>query len=110
LSYDLLKKRKHEFSSEDFSGLYENIESDEINKSIDCMIFKETMDKLSIREREIVYLYVLNGFNHKEIAKIIGIPYATVRWKYHYAIKKLSRFLKLNEFLQEGADYNASKI
>ena len=45
--------------------------------------------KLSLEEREIVYLYAIAGFKHREIANLLQLPLATVLSKYHRSIKKL---------------------
>lgn len=60
---------------------------------LDAILLKTLLDSLDEGERQIVMLYAVEGFSHKEIASLLGKPYATVRWKYSNAIKKLSRRL-----------------
>lgn len=40
-------------------------------------------------EREVVILYAMEGFKHKEIAKILDKPIGTVTWLYNKALKKM---------------------
>lgn len=53
------------------------------------------LDQLHDDEREIVYLHVVVGLKHTDISKILDQPYAQIRWKYAYAIKKLKKHLTL---------------
>ena len=46
---------------------------------------------LSPDEREIVILHAVSGLKHREIAKLLGMPLATVLSKYSRAIKKLKK-------------------
>lgn len=66
---------------------------DAFTQSINSQILEPLLSLLKIEEREIVTLYAM-GFSQKEIAGIINKPYATVRWKYSNAIKKLSALEK----------------
>lgn len=85
LSYDSRKQtgRSAELSEEiaapdSISGIFE---SESVKSMFSC---------LDEEEREIVVLYSY-GFSHREIASVVKRPYATVRWKYSNAIKKLKR-------------------
>ena len=42
-------------------------------------------------------LFAVGGYSHKEIAAVLEKPYATVRWKYSNAMKKLKRHLEDTE-------------
>jgi len=79
-------KRKNEICEYD-----ENILSDDFSdKLANVDMINKMLENLGEKEREIVMLYS-HGFSHSEIAKITGSTYATVRWKYRNAIKKLTR-------------------
>jgi len=54
-------------------------------------ILKKAIKILDIKERQIIMLYALKGFKHKEIAQIMKMPLGTVLWKYNVAIKKLKK-------------------
>lgn len=51
------------------------------------------MRKLTIEEREIVMLFSIEGYKHREIAEIVGKPMGTVQWIYNKAIKKLRKIM-----------------
>lgn len=63
------------------------------------ILVAECMKTLSDKERQIVILYAVSGFKHREIAKLLEIPLSTVLSKYHRAIKKL------REQLQKESEY-----
>lgn len=42
-------------------------------------------------EREIVILFAMEGFKHKEIAKTLDKPIGTVTWLYNKALKKMQK-------------------
>ncbi len=48
-------------------------------------------DVLTGEEREIVRLRIYGGLSHAEIAQVLGLSSAVVRWKYAYALKKLRK-------------------
>jgi RNA polymerase sigma-70 factor (ECF subfamily) len=60
----------------------------------DNVALKKAMNGLSVREREIVTLFAVGGYKHREIAEIVGKPPGTVRWAYNAAIKKLRKFME----------------
>ena len=66
---------------------------DEISPQFDRMLLNHLLSALDCSERQIVMLHAMGGYSHKEIAHIVGRPYATVRWKYGNAVKKLQAFL-----------------
>lgn len=45
-------------------------------------------------ERQIVTLYVISGFKHKEIAEMLDKPIGTVMWAYRNALSKLKKAIK----------------
>ena len=45
----------------------------------------------------VLMLFAVGGYSHKEIAAVLEKPYATVRWKYSNAMKKLKRHLEDTE-------------
>jgi len=57
----------------------------------------KAVEELSPRYKEVIVLYALNGYTHEKIAKILGKPLKTIRWRLHQARKllrkKMSRFL-----------------
>jgi RNA polymerase sigma-70 factor (ECF subfamily) len=45
-------------------------------------------------EQQILFLYVIGEYKHREIAALLGLPLGTVTWKYQIAIKKMKDHLK----------------
>lgn len=54
----------------------------------------EALEKLNPKEKELVLLSVVAGFNSKEIANIIGITAGGVRSKLSRSLKKMRKFLE----------------
>ena len=88
LSLDILKKKKRELLKDVL-----NSEEQDCALPIEEKFFIEyILEILNKKEREIVLLHIVYEFKHKEIAKIINMNYATVRWKYSRAINKIRSF------------------
>ena len=67
----------------------------EIEESlISVPAIKAAMDKLSDGYRAVVSLYLFEGYDHTEIAEILGITVTTSKTQYHRAKKKLRELLK----------------
>lgn len=49
------------------------------------------LELLQPEEQQIVWLYLVEDFNHNEIAELYQIPAATIRQRYHRALKKLQQ-------------------
>jgi len=70
-----------------------------LNKSAELnvdesIVLKAALKLLTDEEREIVFLYLISGMKHKEIAEILNKPLGTVLWKYNGALKKLKKELR----------------
>lgn len=94
------RKHRHEvmvdYSQEEYLfGSYE----DNLD---DIILLKASLKYLNDKQREILFLHVVVGFKHREIAKQLQLPLGTVLWNYHRAIKVLSDRMN-NE--QEEATY-----
>ena len=75
---------------------YLNPTTDE-TKLDDMPIFKIAKDILSSEELEILMLYVVSGYKHREIADMLDKPLGTVLWSYNNSIKKLKKAIKDTE-------------
>lgn len=62
----------------------------------DKLILAECLKHLSDEERQVVVLYAVSGFKHREIAKFLEMPLSTVLSKYNRAMKKLRKFMEEN--------------
>lgn len=60
------------------------------------MLLEAAFKQISDEERNIIVLHVLSGLKHREIAKILDLPLATVLSKYHRGLKKLKGILEEN--------------
>lgn len=71
--------------------------SDEAAPVLDRLVLEALLRYLDETERQVVMLFAVGGYSHKEIAAVLEKPYATVRWKYSNAMKKLKRHLEDTE-------------
>lgn len=60
----------------------------------DKMFVAQYLAKLAEEERSIVVLHAMAGLKHREIAKHLNMPLATVLSKYNRAIKKLKTIIE----------------
>ena len=44
-------------------------------------------------EQQILFLYTIGEYKHREIAELLGLPLGTVTWKYQIAINKMRKHL-----------------
>lgn len=55
----------------------------------DRQVLQQAMAALAHEERQVVMLHAVTGLKHREIARLLEMPLATVLSKYHRALKKL---------------------
>jgi len=55
----------------------------------DRMMLELALKNLTAEELQIVMLHAVGGMKHREIAKLMELPLATVLSKYHRSLKKL---------------------
>ncbi len=65
-----------------------------LEQTENALLVLEAMKTLSETEQMIVSLYLYSGLKQTEIAKVLNIPYLSVRSKYGYAIRKLKRYFE----------------
>lgn len=51
----------------------------------------QLMQCLSLNEQQLVWLYLVEEYSHEELAEFYALPAATIRQRYHRALKKLQR-------------------
>ena len=90
-SYSILRGRKkcgvlHETICLDIANIF-----GPQNKpvSITIMAIRKAMDELTIEQREVIVLKILNQMTFKEIGEMVGAPLNTVAGRYRYGIEKL---------------------
>lgn len=70
-----------------------------LNENIENRLFIKTVfSYISDEERNILTLHSISGFKHREIAKILSMPLATVLSKYNRAIKKIKKRMSEEEY------------
>lgn len=89
---DYYRKQKKQYSvdiheSEYLFPLERSLQDDEISTNY-------ILSLLDDEEREVVMLYSLDEYKHKEIAIILNKPIGTITWIYNKAMKKLRKELK----------------
>lgn len=55
--------------------------------------FNRALEKLTLPQRTLLSLIVIEGLSHKEVAEILGIPAGTVGSRLHRARQELSRHI-----------------
>ncbi len=69
------------------------IESD-ILETISATEIMDSIQELTVASRSVFSLYIIEGYSHKDIAKILGIPIGTSKWHLASAKKELKRILE----------------
>jgi RNA polymerase sigma factor (sigma-70 family) len=73
---------------------HEEDERDEFELNMKVDTVREAILKLPTGFRTVFSLYLLEGYDHKEIAEILGISESTSKTQYNRAKKKLKEILK----------------
>ena len=96
-SINLLRKRKMEWAELEDSGI-ENIADEEPDDDEEVLykvgLVKAAMKELPEGYRVVMSLYLLEGYDHEEIAQILNITENTSRTQFLRAKRKLSEILK----------------
>lgn len=93
MAYNHVKRAKYETAT-DFSE-WEPVSHEKSVEDLADTTVTDAMKKvLTTDEAQIVMLYVVAGFKHREIAEIVGKPVGTVLWTYNNSLKKLKKYLK----------------
>ncbi len=104
-SLDALGKKKAVFEDiESHFGIMDNSPEDhDRNEEVDVKVeeIKEAIEKLPDGYRIILSLYLLEGYDHDEIAEILNITSSTSRSQLSRAKQKLVQELKKNEKYRE---------
>lgn len=102
-AFSILKKRNREPS-------YDMLETEPAGESglyylgdIDSPTIKLANKVLAEDEFNILMMYAVGGFKHREIAEMLKLPLRTVTWKYSNALKKMKKALQEDEKTYERA-------
>ena len=84
-----LKSKKIEVEPLENHEYHLNEENEEVVKEIDIKKVKVGIKKLPTGYRQIINLYLIEGYDHVEIGEILGVTTSTSKSQYHRAKKKL---------------------
>lgn len=94
-SIALLKRRRMNFVDlETIGELPEENGPDETEPWYTVDVIKHTVQQLPDGYRAVLSLYLFEGYDHEEIAEILGVAQSTVRTQYIRAKQKLLQLLK----------------
>jgi len=101
-SITLLKRQRISFVDiEKVEDLPEEKELDETDTWYTVDMIKQTMQQLPDGYRTVLSLYLFEGYDHEEIAEILGVAQSTVRTQYIRAKQKLLKLLKKGEVYEK---------
>ncbi len=98
---NFLKKKRLYFEEIDDRTKYVEEEQDIQNHSLSVETVKQAVFKLPDGYRVVFSLYLLEGYDHQEIADILGVSVATSKSQFSRAKKKVKQLL-LSEQLSTG--------
>jgi len=90
---DYIKHIRHFDSVEEVELIEENDQNDWF-KSVSFDQINEEIDLLPLGCKQVLTLYLIEGFKHKEIAEMMGLSVSTAKSQYQYALKILKVKLK----------------
>ena len=97
-SISFLKRQRMSFvEMETLADLPEENGLDETEVWYTIDMIKQTMQQLPDGYRTVLSLYLFEGYDHEEIAEILGVAQSTVRTQYIRAKQKLLQLLKKGE-------------
>ena len=82
-----LRKAKNHMDVDELKEVLADHKAISENLALLSYVFEHISDE----ERNILLLHAVSGFKHREIAKMLGIPLATVLSKYNRTIKKIKK-------------------
>ena len=87
------KKNKDHYKPVDFDDPINHNDHnfDHINEQINADAILDLIRELPEKEKEVLNLYAIDGYNHKEISALIDIPEGTSKWLLSSARKKLTQ-------------------
>ena len=91
-SYNLLKRESRFIDVDD-----KTIDVGIAESPYEQLIFRDAFNSLPMNQRETVYLHLICGYSHKEIAAIQNAPLVTVKWRYGKALSSLREYFTQNE-------------
>lgn len=101
-SISFLKRQRISFvDMETVADLPEGNELDETEIWYTVELIKKKIQQLPDGYRTVLSLYLFEGYDHEEIAEILGVAQSTVRTQYMRAKQKLLQLLKKGEVYEQ---------
>jgi len=102
IAYIMVATRNHSYNMqkrESRSAAWEDniIDTDAISSLYSRLLFEDAFNTLPVNQRETVYLHLICGYSHKDIATIQNAPLVTSKWRYGKALSKLRECFTQNE-------------
>lgn len=93
---NLVKKRRLDLESVDDIGEYDRgmEENDNQDLSYDVAVVNEGIARLPEGYRLVLTLYLIEGYDHKEIGEVLGITESTSKSQFNRSKKKLREILR----------------
>ena len=97
IAYIMVSTRTHSYNMQKRERLVTGLQDDVIDISAISSVFnrlvlEDAFSALPANQREVVYLHLICGYKHKEIAAIQNTPLVTVKWRYGQALSKLKDY------------------
>ena len=101
-SINHLKKQRISFvSMEVVDEVADEHDNDEVEISYQVDMIKQKMKQMPDGYRTVLSLYLVEGYDHEEIAEILDVAQSTVRTQYIRAKQKLLQLLKKGEVYEQ---------
>ena len=97
-SYNMLKREKWVTELQ-----ADVIDISSITSAYNRLLFEDAFSSLPANQREVVYLHLICGYMHKDVALIQNVPLVTVKWRYGQALSKLKGYFNQND-MEEKCD------
>ena len=78
---------------EDYSQVTSNVEINDAIKKMDAERIHKLIMKLPPMSQKVFNLYIIDGYEHKEIAGMLGISEGTSKWHLHNSRERLKTML-----------------
>ena len=88
---NFLKNKKEKLNIDEL--YYITSENKELNEIIEIDTYNKMIEKLPLKEQEIISLKILSKLSFKEISMILDIPIGTVQWRYYKGLHTLKLLL-----------------
>ncbi|MCC8425080.1 RNA polymerase sigma factor [Mucilaginibacter sp. UR6-11] len=101
-SINLLRKRKVELVEldEDLNNIIDEEQEDEEETQYKVALVKQAMNELPEGYKQVISLYLIEGYDHEEIGQILNITENTSRTQFLRAKRKLSEILNRKGIIQ----------